>query len=109
MEYKLVEYTNNDKSFVLTAEYLLELAQNAHNIFQSSQFVQKNKILKALLANAQIDQKRLQLNLLKPFDGLRSATKTQNWLALANELRTASMDYDESEVRNIKGLLLGVA
>ena len=80
LEYKLVEYTNNDKSFVLTAEYLLELAQNAHNIFQSSQFVQKNKILKALLANAQIDQKRLQLNLLKPFDGLRSATKTQNWL-----------------------------
>ncbi len=80
LEYKLVEYTNNDKSFVLTAEYLLELAQNAHNIFQSSQFVQKNKILKALLANAQIDQKRLQLNLLKPFDGLRSVTKTQNWL-----------------------------
>lgn len=31
------------------------------------------------------------------------------WLALANELRTASMNYDESEVRNIKGLLLGVA
>lgn len=82
LEYKLVEYTNNDKSFVLTAEYLLELAQNAHNIFQSSQFVQKNKILKALLANAQIDQKRLQLNLLKPFDGLRSATKTQNWLPI---------------------------
>jgi hypothetical protein len=31
------------------------------------------------------------------------------WLALANELRTASMDYADSEVRNIKGLLLGVA
>jgi hypothetical protein len=31
------------------------------------------------------------------------------WLALANELRTASMDYDKSEVRNIKGLLLSVA
>jgi len=32
-----------------------------------------------------------------------------SWLALANELRTASMDYADSEVRNIKGLLLGVA
>lgn len=80
LEYKLVEYTNNDKSFVLTAEHLLRLAQNAQTIFKNSQPVQKNKILKALLANAEIDQKRLQLHLLKPFDKLLSATKTQNWL-----------------------------
>ena len=31
------------------------------------------------------------------------------WLAVANELRTASMGYADSEVRNIKGLLLSVA
>lgn len=80
LEYKLVEYTNNDKSFVLTAEHLLELAQNAQKIFQSSQFVQKNKILKALLANCQINEKRLQLNLLKPFIGLVSTSKSSNWL-----------------------------
>ena len=57
-----------------------ELAQNARSIFQSSQPAQKNKILKALLANAQIDQKRLQLNLLKPFSALVLATKSSAWL-----------------------------
>jgi site-specific DNA recombinase len=35
LEYRLVEYTNNDKSFILTATHLLELAQNARSIFQS--------------------------------------------------------------------------
>ncbi len=30
------------------------------------------------------------------------------WLALANELRIASMDYDDSQVRNVKSLLLAV-
>lgn len=57
-----------------------ELAQNARSIFQSSQPAQKNKILKALLANCQINEKRLQLNLLKPFSVLIDSTLSQNWL-----------------------------
>ncbi len=103
LEYKLVEYTNNDTSFTVTAEYLLELAQNSRSIFQSSQFVQKNKILKALLANAQIDQKRLQLNLLKPFDGLLSAMKSQNWLPLHNSISNLSLEFqvDHSYLKDL--------
>lgn len=80
LEQKLVEYTNNDKSFVLTAEYLLKLAQNAKQIFESSQPAQKNRILRTLLANCQINQKRLQLNLLQPFLALSADLKSQNWL-----------------------------
>lgn len=80
LERKLVEYTNNDKSFVVTSSYLLQLASRAKEVFESSQPDKKNKILKMLLANCQINQKRLQLNLLKPFDGLLSAMKSQNWL-----------------------------
>lgn len=80
LDYKLIEYTNNDKSFVLTAEHLLRLAQNAQSIFQSSQPAQKNKILKTLLANCKIDQKRLQLNLLKPFGSIITDAKSLNWL-----------------------------
>jgi hypothetical protein len=86
LEYQLVEYTNNDKSFVLTAGHLLRLAQKAQTIFQSSQPAQKNKILKTLLANCQIDQKRLQLNLLKPFGSIISNAKSQNWLPTIEEV-----------------------
>jgi hypothetical protein len=88
LEYRLVEYTNNDKSFILTATHLLELAQNARSIFQSSQPAQKNKILKALLANCQINEKRLQLNLLKPFSVLVESTLSQNWLTTIEEVIT---------------------
>lgn len=80
LDRKLVEFTNNDKSFILTASHLLELAQNARSIFQSSQPAQKNKILRTLLANCKINQKRLQLNLLQPFSSLVSESKSQNWL-----------------------------
>ncbi len=82
LESKLVEYTNNDKSFVVTAEYLLKLAQNAKSVFESSQPAQKNRILRTLLANCKINQKRLQLNLLQPFLALSADSKSQNWLRL---------------------------
>jgi site-specific DNA recombinase len=79
-ENRLAEFTNNDKSFVVTAEYLLKLAQSAKSVFESSQPAQKNRILRTLLANCKINQKRLQLNLLQPFSSLVSDSKSQNWL-----------------------------
>ena len=81
LDRKLVDFTNNDKSFVVTSEYLLRLASRAKDIFESSQPAKKNKILQMLLANCTLDQKRLQLNLLKPFSGLVSNTKSSNWLS----------------------------
>ena len=80
LERKLVEFTKNDKTFVVTSSYLLELASKAKLVFDSSQPAKKNKILKMLLANCTLDQKRLQLNLLKPFSTLVLATKSSNWL-----------------------------
>lgn len=80
LDRKLVEYTNNDKSFVVTSSYLLQLASRAKIIFDGSQPSKKNKILRMLLANCLLDGKRLQLNLLKPFSALVLATKSSNWL-----------------------------
>lgn len=87
LERKLVEYTNNDKSFVVTSSYLLQLASKAKDVFESSQPAKKNKILKMLLANCQINEKRLQLHLLKPFERLLSAMKSQNWLLRSDSNR----------------------
>ena len=108
LDRKLVEFTNNDKSFVVTAEHLLRLASRAKELFESSQPRQKNKILRLLLANLTLNQKRLQLYLLKPFDGLVSEPVSKNWLAVADTLRTASADYDEYKINAIKELLVTV-
>lgn len=59
-----------------------------------------------LLAHCALDQKRLQLNLLKPFSALVNATKSSNWLALADELRTDSVDYDDKRLTLIKEILV---
>lgn len=80
LERKLVEYTNNDKSFVVTSSYLLQLASRAKEVFESSQPEKKNKILRMLLANCQINEKRLQLNLLKPFSAVLDNSNSLNWL-----------------------------
>ena len=80
LDRKLVEITNNDKSFEVTSEYLLQLASKAKQIFESSQPAKRNKILRMLLANATLDKKRLQLNLLKPFLAFVTNADSQNWL-----------------------------
>jgi site-specific DNA recombinase len=82
LDAKLVELTNGNKSFIVTAEYLLELASKAKYLFESSQPAQKNKILRAILANLNLNQKKLQLNLLQPFSVLLSDLKTNSWLRL---------------------------
>ena len=77
---ELVELSKGNTTFLVTAEYLLELASKARTLFESSQPAQKNKILRALLANLKLDEKRLQLNLLQPLSALSADLKSQNWL-----------------------------
>ena len=77
---KLMELTNNDKSFEVDRSYLLELASKARRIFESSKPEQKNKILKLLFSNLEINEKRLNCNLLEPFNTLSSMSKSQSWL-----------------------------
>ncbi len=77
---KLIELTNNDKSFDVSRSYLLELASKARTIFENSKPEQKNKILKLLFSNLKIDQKKLNYNLLEPLNTLSSMSKTRNWL-----------------------------
>jgi hypothetical protein len=99
LDRKLVDFTNNDKSFVMTSEYLLRLASKAKEIFDNSQPAKKNKILQMLLANCTLDHKRLQLNLLKPFSGLVSNTKSTNWLTAIEEVMTIIKRDSGSQVR----------
>ena len=80
LDERLVQLTNNDKSFNIDATYLLKLAQNAKKIFENSKPAQKNKILRLLISNLELNQKRLQFHLLEPFSTLFTEPKTSNWL-----------------------------
>ena len=77
---RIVRLSNDDKSFEIKAGYLLELADKAKTLFENSQPEEKTKLLKLLVANLEINQKRLQFNLLKPFDMLIEPLQNGNWL-----------------------------
>lgn len=80
LDAKLMNLTNNDKSFEVDRSYLLKLASKARKIFESSKPEQKNKILKLLFSNLEINEKRLNCNLLEPFNTLSTMSKSRNWL-----------------------------
>lgn len=89
LDAELVDLSKGNTSFIVTAEYLLELAAKSKELFESSQPAQKNKILRAVLANLNLNQKKLQLNLLQPFHGLVFNQKSSTWLTTIEEVITA--------------------
>lgn len=102
---QLVNLTHNDKSFLLTSSYLLEVATKAPKLFQSSKAALKSKLLRFLLSNLVIQDKKLVFNLKAPFDVISECSQNQTWLTLADTLRTESMNYDEHKLRIVKEIL----
>lgn len=64
----------------MTAFYLLELASNAKSLFKNSKPATKNQILRLLLSNYEIEQKRLSFNLLESFNFIKKLDSRPNWL-----------------------------
>jgi len=82
LDEQLVTLTHNDKSFMLTSSYLLEIATKAPKLFQSSKAALKSKLLRFLLSNLVIQDKKLVFNLKTPFDVIAECSKNQSWLRL---------------------------
>lgn len=91
---------------MLTSSYLLEIATKAPKLFQSSKAALKSKLLRFLLSNLVIQDKKLVFNLKTPFDVIAECSKNQSWLALADTLRTESLNYDKHAIIDIKKMLV---
>jgi hypothetical protein len=105
LERKLVVFTSNDKSFIVTSEHLLRLASQAKDIFESSQPAKKNKILRTLLANCTLSGKKFNFILLKLFDKLCTEVKNTNWLAVVDALRTSALDFENYQFESLLGAI----
>lgn len=64
----------------LTVSNLFKLACNAGDLLKSSKPAVKNQILRLLLSNCEIKQKRLHFNLLEPFSFLTFTDSRPTWL-----------------------------
>ncbi len=69
-----------DEEYYLTSEYLLQLANRAYDLFMSSEAIEKRQLLKLTLQNLKLDGKKVEFELVKPFDKVFACTTSQTWL-----------------------------
>lgn len=69
-----------DEEYYLTSEYLLQLANRAYDLFLSSEAEEKRQLLKLTLQNLKLDGKKVDFELVKPFDKVFACNTSQSWL-----------------------------
>ena len=69
-----------DEDYYLTSEYLLQLANRAYDLFVSSEVDEKRQLLKMVLQNLKLEGKKLDFELVKPFDRIFDCSRRQLWL-----------------------------
>ena len=81
MNERLKVLTSDNKSFQVTASYLLDLAQRAEELFKTSDESLRQKLLEYLLSNIELNDKKLSYMLNDPFRTVAEAKqKAQNGL-----------------------------
>ena len=71
-----------DEEYYLTANYILNLANRANDLFLSSEPMIKRQLLKLLLQNCEIENGSLRYTLNYPFSEIYSYTSRHKWLPL---------------------------
>ena len=77
---ELVALEKSYEGSELTVSNLFKLACKADELLKSSKPAIKNQILRLLLSNCEIQQKRLQFNLLEPFTFIKKLDSRPKWL-----------------------------
>ena len=72
---EIQRYTDADENYYLTANTVLNLAQKALEIFESSEVNEKRQLLNFLLQNLQLKGRKLAFKLKTPFDTVLKANK----------------------------------
>ena len=73
---KLESLTNANFGFLTTISYLLDLAQNANNLFNQADITTKNKLLSFILhANSVLMDKKLALEVIYPYKAFQEVNK----------------------------------
>jgi len=69
-----------DEEYYITAEYILKLANRAYDLFMSSEADEKRQLIKMTLQNLKLDGRKIDFELVKPFDQVFACTNRQSWL-----------------------------
>ena len=76
----LNDHTDANEEFMTSSNYILELANNAQELFESSEAETKRLLINLVLSNLQLKEKTLLWDYKKPFDAMFVSHKNQFWL-----------------------------
>ncbi|MCX7997064.1 MAG: recombinase family protein [Patescibacteria group bacterium] len=80
LQAKLANLQNADEEYYLTAQYLVEIASRAKELFMSSEPEEKRLILKMAFQNLSLDGKIVRYEWKKPFDKIAFYASRPAWL-----------------------------
>lgn len=90
---KRAEHTDADEAFLIGANYLLDIASRAAELFESSKPDEKRQLLNFVLSNLKLTGQKLEFNLKEPFNELitvssvRTGSPKRTYLELVEALR----------------------
>lgn len=95
-----------EDNYYITANYLLELANRAYDLFVSSEVEERRQLMKLVLQNPKVEGKKVQFQLQKPFDTILNYNDNQlglktwdsyrriDWI---NEIEYPELTYQETQ------------
>lgn len=69
-----------EDNYYMTATYLVELAQKAHELFTSSELEEKRQLIALSLSNLRVDDEFVRYDVIKPFDTILNYADRKAWL-----------------------------
>ena len=93
---ELAKHDKADKEYHITANTVLNLAQRALEIFESSEPQEKRQLLNFVFQNLELRQKNLEYKLKTPYDTVLLANECSDLLPVKHVFRT--LDWEQIAV-----------
>jgi len=69
-----------EDNYYISAKYLLELANRASELFESSEVEERRQLIKLVLSNLRVEDDLVQYDAIKPFDTILNYDHRSSWL-----------------------------
>ncbi|MCX6783945.1 MAG: recombinase family protein [candidate division WWE3 bacterium] len=84
LDARISQFAEADDNYYVTAKAILDLTNKAHDLFTSSEVVEKRQIVKLVLSNLRLDGKELRYDVVNPFDKILSYSDSKLWYRLGD-------------------------
>ena len=95
---QIEDHAKADENFYITAPKILNLANRALEIFESSEVKEKRALINLLLQNPLLSGRKLLFSLRSPFYMIAKCGQNENWLPRQDEFRNFCMSNETAKV-----------